>query len=91
MESYFGCLVGSNIYMTPADAQGLAPHYDDVEVRGVFHPITCMYRLLLPHSPAGLHHSAGGMQAVEVVCQRSHTAARLQRGFVTGGNWSTDT
>eukprot|EP00731_Ephydatia_muelleri_P000382 Em0001g382a len=32
LETYFGCLVGSNIYITPADAQGLAPHYDDVEV-----------------------------------------------------------
>eukprot|EP00731_Ephydatia_muelleri_P000369 Em0001g369a len=31
LETYFGCLVGSNIYITPADAQGLAPHYDDVE------------------------------------------------------------
>ncbi|XP_071494710.1 ribosomal oxygenase 2-like [Diadema antillarum] len=32
LESYFGCLVGSNIYMTPRGSQGLAPHYDDVEV-----------------------------------------------------------
>ncbi|XP_011679283.2 ribosomal oxygenase 2 isoform X1 [Strongylocentrotus purpuratus] len=32
LESYFGCLVGSNIYMTPKLSQGLAPHYDDVEV-----------------------------------------------------------
>nr|CAB3265593.1 bifunctional lysine-specific demethylase and histidyl-hydroxylase MINA [Phallusia mammillata] len=32
LESYFGCLVGSNIYMTPEGTQGLAPHYDDVEV-----------------------------------------------------------
>ena len=32
LESYFGCLVGSNVYMTPGGAQGLAPHHDDVEV-----------------------------------------------------------
>jgi len=32
MECYFGCLVGSNIYMTPENSQGLAPHYDNVEV-----------------------------------------------------------
>ncbi|XP_065177543.1 ribosomal oxygenase 2-like [Sycon ciliatum] len=32
LESFFGCLVGSNIYMTPGDSQGLAPHHDDVEV-----------------------------------------------------------
>jgi len=32
LESYFGCLVGSNVYITPASSKGLAPHYDDVEV-----------------------------------------------------------
>lgn len=32
LECYFGSLVGSNIYMTPAGSQGLPPHYDDVEV-----------------------------------------------------------
>lgn len=34
LECYFGSLVGSNVYITPADSQGLPPHYDDVEVRG---------------------------------------------------------
>ena len=32
METYFGSLVGANVYITPADSQGLAPHCDDVEV-----------------------------------------------------------
>ena len=32
LEKEFGCLVGANVYITPAGAQGLAPHYDDVEV-----------------------------------------------------------
>ena len=32
LETYFGCLVGSNVYITPSHAQGLAPHFDDVEV-----------------------------------------------------------
>lgn len=31
MEAQFGCLVGANIYITPAGAQGLAPHHDDIE------------------------------------------------------------
>ncbi|KAI2530545.1 RIOX2 isoform 6, partial [Pan troglodytes] len=31
-ECYFGSLVGSNVYITPAGSQGLPPHYDDVEV-----------------------------------------------------------
>ncbi|XP_010133320.1 PREDICTED: bifunctional lysine-specific demethylase and histidyl-hydroxylase MINA isoform X2 [Buceros rhinoceros silvestris] len=32
LESYFGSLVGSNVYITPQGSQGLPPHYDDVEV-----------------------------------------------------------
>ncbi|XP_023365464.1 ribosomal oxygenase 2 isoform X1 [Otolemur garnettii] len=32
LECYFGSLVGSNVYLTPAGSQGLPPHYDDVEV-----------------------------------------------------------
>ncbi|XP_029923950.1 ribosomal oxygenase 2 [Myripristis murdjan] len=32
LESFFGALVGSNVYMTPQASQGLPPHYDDVEV-----------------------------------------------------------
>jgi len=30
-ECYFQCLVGSNIYITPSETQGLAPHHDDIE------------------------------------------------------------
>jgi len=32
LESQFGSLVGVNAYLTPPGVQGLAPHYDDVEV-----------------------------------------------------------
>uniref|UniRef100_A0A3Q4GI17 Bifunctional lysine-specific demethylase and histidyl-hydroxylase n=1 Tax=Neolamprologus brichardi TaxID=32507 RepID=A0A3Q4GI17_NEOBR len=32
LECFFGALVGSNIYITPEESQGLPPHYDDVEV-----------------------------------------------------------
>ncbi|KAL4608725.1 bifunctional lysine-specific demethylase and histidyl-hydroxylase MINA isoform X3 [Arapaima gigas] len=32
LECFFGSLVGSNVYITPQEAQGLPPHYDDVEV-----------------------------------------------------------
>ena len=31
METYFGSLVGSTVYITPADSQGLAPHCEDIE------------------------------------------------------------
>jgi lysine-specific demethylase/histidyl-hydroxylase NO66 len=32
LERGFGALFGSNAYLTPPGCQGLAPHYDDVEV-----------------------------------------------------------
>ncbi|XP_076606369.1 ribosomal oxygenase 2 isoform X3 [Chaetodon auriga] len=32
MECFFGALVGSNVYITPQESQGLPAHYDDVEV-----------------------------------------------------------
>ena len=32
LEACFGSLVGCNAYVTPASAQGLAPHFDDVEI-----------------------------------------------------------
>ncbi|KAG8450299.1 hypothetical protein GDO86_002812 [Hymenochirus boettgeri] len=32
LECFFGTLVGSNVYITPQDSQGLPAHYDDVEV-----------------------------------------------------------
>lgn len=32
LEKNFGCLVGCNSYLTPPGAQGLAPHWDDVDV-----------------------------------------------------------
>jgi len=31
LETHFGCLVDSHVYVTPAKAQGLPPHCDDVE------------------------------------------------------------
>ncbi|EGG13942.1 transcription factor jumonji [Cavenderia fasciculata] len=32
LQTYFQCGMGANIYLTPAGAQGFAPHYDDVDV-----------------------------------------------------------
>ncbi|KAH8420460.1 hypothetical protein KR009_010607, partial [Drosophila setifemur] len=31
MQEYFHCLVGANVYLTPPNSQGFAPHYDDIE------------------------------------------------------------
>eukprot|EP00731_Ephydatia_muelleri_P028308 Em0019g1181a len=31
LQEHFGSFVGANIYLTPANTQGFAPHYDDIE------------------------------------------------------------
>lgn len=31
LQEYFHCMVGANAYLTPANSQGFAPHYDDIE------------------------------------------------------------
>lgn len=31
LESHFECACGCNVYVTPANAQGFAPHYDDID------------------------------------------------------------
>jgi lysine-specific demethylase/histidyl-hydroxylase NO66 len=31
LQEYFHCMVGTNAYLTPANSQGFAPHYDDIE------------------------------------------------------------
>jgi bifunctional lysine-specific demethylase and histidyl-hydroxylase NO66 len=31
LETVFGTVVGSNVYLTPADSQGFAPHFDDID------------------------------------------------------------
>lgn len=31
LQEYFGTMVGTNVYLTPPNSQGFAPHYDDIE------------------------------------------------------------
>eukprot|EP00123_Amoebidium_parasiticum_P011942 comp21007_c0_seq1/m.28196 comp21007_c0_seq1/g.28196 ORF comp21007_c0_seq1/g.28196 comp21007_c0_seq1/m.28196 type:complete len:538 (-) comp21007_c0_seq1:68-1681(-) len=31
LQDYFTCGMGVNVYLTPPDSQGFAPHYDDIE------------------------------------------------------------
>jgi bifunctional lysine-specific demethylase and histidyl-hydroxylase NO66 len=31
LQEYFHCMVGTNVYLTPPNSQGFAPHYDDIE------------------------------------------------------------
>ncbi|KAG5308672.1 RIOX1 oxygenase, partial [Acromyrmex insinuator] len=32
LQEIFGCFIGANIYLTPPNSQGFAPHFDDVDV-----------------------------------------------------------
>lgn len=31
LQEFFHCFVGTNVYLTPKNSQGFAPHYDDIE------------------------------------------------------------
>lgn len=31
LQEYFQCMTGTNVYLTPPNSQGFAPHYDDIE------------------------------------------------------------
>lgn len=31
LQEYFHCMTGANVYLTPPNSQGFAPHYDDIE------------------------------------------------------------
>ncbi len=60
LETYFSCLVGSNVYITPSGSQGLAPHYDDVEVDTIryyymYNTESCHYVSILSFC-LGFHH-----------------------------------
>ena len=51
LQEYFSCMVGANVYLTPPNSQGFAPHYDDIEafvlqVEGKKH-----WRVYAPRNP----------------------------------------
>jgi hypothetical protein len=53
LESHFGCNTGCNAYLTPADTQGFAPHFDDIDAIILQVSGKKRWRLYAPTSP---HH-----------------------------------
>jgi len=63
MEDKFGCLVGANAYLTPPNSQGLAPHWDDVEVwifKIIIHLIQSIFFLIV-----GFHLAVGRKETLD--------------------------
>lgn len=96
LEAELGCLVGSNAYLTPAGAQGLAPHHDDIEafvlqVEGrkhwrVYEPV-----VELPRGPSGDLDAADlGQPALEVVLEPGDVLY-FPRGWVHQADTPADT
>lgn len=63
LERQLGCLAGCNAYLTPKGTQGLAPHYDDVEIFVVQTEGSKRWRLHRPPADSGASTAAGGLLA----------------------------
>lgn len=51
VQEYFHCLAGANIYLTPPNSQGFAPHYDDIEAFVLQIEGKKLWRLYNPRTP----------------------------------------
>jgi lysine-specific demethylase/histidyl-hydroxylase NO66 len=65
LESTFGSLVGSNVYLTPPKSQGLAPHCDDIEAWVLQLEGTKRWRLYRPTVECPRSHS-GDLQYTDI-------------------------
>ncbi|KAL4853814.1 Ribosomal oxygenase 2 [Chlorella vulgaris] len=63
LERQLGCLVGCNAYITPQGTQGLAPHYDDVEIFVVQTEGSKRWRLYRPTPSSAAATPAGAQLA----------------------------
>lgn len=61
LQEYFHCLVGANVYLTPPNSQGFAPHYDDIEAFVLQIEGRKRWRLYTPPLPSDVlgRHSSG--------------------------------
>ncbi|XP_012658892.1 ribosomal oxygenase 1 [Otolemur garnettii] len=52
LQEQFGSMAGSNVYLTPPDSQGFAPHYDDIEAFVLQLEGRKLWRVYRPRVPA---------------------------------------
>ncbi|XP_068158294.1 bifunctional lysine-specific demethylase and histidyl-hydroxylase NO66 [Drosophila tropicalis] len=52
MQEFFHCLVGANVYLTPPNSQGFAPHFDDIEAFVLQVEGRKRWRLYMPLQPS---------------------------------------
>ncbi|KAH8303204.1 hypothetical protein KR059_003528, partial [Drosophila kikkawai] len=52
LQEFFHCLVGANVYLTPPNSQGFAPHFDDIEAFVLQIEGRKRWRLYMPLQPA---------------------------------------
>ncbi|KAH8260795.1 hypothetical protein KR026_008610, partial [Drosophila bipectinata] len=68
MQEFFHCLVGANVYLTPPNSQGFAPHYDDIEAFVLQVEGRKRWRLYMPVKPTDIlaRHSSGNFNQSEL-------------------------
>ncbi|PRW61282.1 bifunctional lysine-specific demethylase and histidyl-hydroxylase MINA [Chlorella sorokiniana] len=77
LEGQLGCLVGCNAYLTPAGTQGLAPHWDDVEIFVVQTQGSKRWRLYAPDAPPADAADAGAGAVRACLLASSHLANQV--------------
>ncbi|KAH8323155.1 hypothetical protein KR074_007762, partial [Drosophila pseudoananassae] len=68
LQEFFHCLVGANVYLTPPNSQGFAPHYDDIEAFVLQVEGRKRWRLYMPVKPNDIlaRHSSGNFDQSEL-------------------------
>ena len=94
LQEYFGSFCGANIYLTPPDSQGFAPHWDDIEafilqVEGkkrwrVYAPQSSFEKLPRESSP-NLTQEVLDEPILDVVLEKGDLLY-FPRGFIHQGN-----
>ena len=54
LEDFFQCMVGANCYWTPANTQGFAPHFDDIEAFLIQTDGSKLWKLYEPQDPSSV-------------------------------------